>query len=100
MVVTELIKKRTNAGLEINLFYWRDKTGHEIDIIVDDGGKLLPIEIKSGKTINAEFFKNIKYWSNLSKSNKSMLLYAGEQSQKRTNGNEILNWRNLINHEL
>jgi len=100
MVVTELIKKRTNAGLEINLFYWRDKTGHEIDIIVDDGGKLLPIEIKSGKTINAEFFKNIKYWSNLSKSNKSMLLYAGEQSQKRTSGNEILNWRNLINYEL
>lgn len=100
MVVTELIKKRTNAGLEINLFYWRDKTGHEIDIIVDDGGKLLPIEIKSGKTINAEFFKNIEYWSNLSKSNKSIILYTGEQSQKRTNGKEILNWRSLINHEL
>jgi predicted AAA+ superfamily ATPase len=100
MVVTELIKKRTNAGLEINLFYWRDKTGHEIDIIVDDGDKLLPIEIKSGKTINTEFFKNIEYWSNLSKSKRSMLLYAGEQSQKRTNGKEILNWRSLINHEL
>lgn len=100
MVVTELIKKRTNAGLEINLFYWRDKTGHEIDIIVDDGGKLHPIEIKSGKTINTEFFKNIEYWSNLSKSNKSILLYAGEQSQKRSNGKEILNWRSLINHEL
>jgi len=43
MVVTELVKKRTNAGLAINLFYWRDKTGHEIDIIVDNAGKLLPI---------------------------------------------------------
>ncbi|MFM8432162.1 MAG: ATP-binding protein [Bacteroidota bacterium] len=100
MVVTELIKKRTNVGSEINLFYWRDKTGHEIDIIVDDGGKLLPIEIKSGKTINMEFFKNIEYWSKLSKSDKSILLYAGEQSQKRTNGKEIFNWRSLINHEL
>jgi len=100
MVVTELIKKRTNAGLDINLFYWRDKTGHEIDIIIDDGSKLLPIEIKSGKTINAEFFKNIDYWSNLSKSTKSILLYAGEQIQKRTNGKEILNWRKLANYEL
>lgn len=99
MVVTELIKKRTNAGLEINLFYWRDKTGHEIDIIIDEGGKLLPIEIKSGKTINPEFFKNLEYWSNLSKSNKSILLYAGEQNQKRSNGKEVLNWRDLINHE-
>lgn len=96
MVVTELIKKRTNAGLPINLYYWRDKTGHEIDVIIDNGGKLLPIEIKSGKTLNAEFFKNIDYWSKLSGAEKSVLLYAGEQNQKRTTGKEILNWRNLV----
>lgn len=96
MVVTELIKKRTNAGLPINLYYWRDKTGHEIDVIIDNAGKLLPIEIKSGKTLNAEFFKNIEYWSKLSGAEKSVLLYAGEQNQKRTTGKEILNWRNLV----
>lgn len=96
MVVTELLKKRTNAGLPINLYYWRDKTGHEIDVIIDNGGKLLPIEIKSGKTLNAEFFKNIEYWSKLSGAEKSVLLYAGEQNQKRTTGKEILNWRNLV----
>lgn len=96
MVVTELIKKRTNAGLPINLYYWRDKTGHEIDVIIDNGGKLLPIEIKSGKTLNSEFFKNIEYWSKLSGAEKSVLLYAGEQNQKRTTGKEILNWRNLV----
>ena len=97
MVVTELIKKRTNAGLPINLYYWRDKTGHEIDVIIDNGGKLLPIEIKSGKTLNSEFFKNIEYWSKLSGAEKSVLLYAGEQNQKRSTGKEILNWRNLMN---
>jgi predicted AAA+ superfamily ATPase len=99
MVVTELIKKRTNAGLPINLFYWRDKTGHEIDIIIDNAGKLIPIEIKSGKTINTEFFKNMDYWSDLSKVKKSMVLYAGAQNQKRSNGRETLNWRSLMNED-
>ena len=99
MVVTELIKKRTNAGLPINLFYWRDKTGHEIDIIIDNAGKLLPIEIKSGKTINTEFFKNMDYWSDLSKVKKSMVLYAGAQNQKRSNGRETLNWRSLMTQD-
>ncbi len=99
MVVTELIKKRTNAGLPINLFYWRDKTGHEIDIIIDNSGKLLPIEIKSGKTINTEFFKNMDYWSDLSKVKKSMVLYAGSQNQKRSNGRETLNWRSLMTQD-
>jgi len=99
MVVTELIKKRTNAGLPINLFYWRDKTGHEIDIIIDNAGKLIPIEIKSGKTINTEFFKNMDYWSNLSNAKKSIVLYAGAQNQKRSNGRETLNWRSLMNED-
>jgi len=99
MVVTELIKKRTNVGLPINLYYWRDKTGHEIDVVVDNGGKLLPLEIKSGKTFNAEFFKNIDYWSKLSGTEKSVLLYAGDQSQKRTTGKEVLNWKSLMNRD-
>ncbi len=97
MVITEMVKKRTNSGLQVNLFYWRDKTGHEIDVIVDNAGKLLPIEIKSGKTINSEFFKNITYWCNLSGTKKSMLLYGGEQSQKRNTGTEVVSWRALIN---
>ena len=100
MVITELVKKRTNAGLPINLFYWRDKTGHEIDIIVDNAGKLLPIEIKSGKTISNEFFKNIDYWCNLSGEKKSILLYSGEQNQKRSTGKEVISWRNLIGRDL
>lgn len=96
MVVTELIKKRTNAGLPINLSYWRDKTGHEIDIIIDNAGKLIPIEIKSGKTVHNEFFKNLDYWCKLSGVKHSLLLYGGTQNQKRSTGKDILNWRQLI----
>lgn len=100
MVVTELVKKRTNSGQPINLFYWRDKTGHEIDVIVDDANTLLPIEIKSGSTFNAEYFKNIIYWSNLSGSKKSVLLYAGKLQQKRSDNKLVLPWRNLIKLDL
>jgi len=95
MVITELLKKRTNAGLDINLFYWRDKTGHEVDLIIDNGKTLLPIEIKSGMTISKDYFKNIDYWTNLSGSKKAFILYSGAQHQKRSDGTEIMNWRAL-----
>ena len=95
MVISELVKERTNRGEQVNLFYWRDKTGHEIDVIVDDGGKLVPVEIKSGKTVNTEFFKNLDYWQKLSGVKKSFLLYAGNQSQKRGSGTEVINWRTI-----
>ncbi|MBK9190350.1 MAG: ATP-binding protein [Crocinitomicaceae bacterium] len=100
MVVTELVKKRTNKGLPVNLFYWRDKTGHEIDVIIDYDGNLLPVEIKSGMTFREEFFKNLDYWTALSKAKKSVVLYAGENNQKRSNGKEIICWRELVKKDL
>ncbi|MBU3744335.1 MAG: DUF4143 domain-containing protein, partial [Sediminibacterium sp.] len=95
MVVTEMIKQRTNAGLDINLFYWRDKTGHEIDVIIEKRDSLVPIEIKSGKTITNDFFKNLNFWLKLSGEKKSYLLYGGDDYQKRSDGKVCMNWRQL-----
>ena len=95
MVVIELVKKFTNIGIDPPLFYWRDKTGHEIDVVVDYEGKLTPIEIKSGKTINSDFFKHLKYWNNLSKNENSLIIYSGNQEQKRSDGTIVTNWHNI-----
>lgn len=97
MVVIEMVKKYTNQGINPPLFYWRDKTGHEIDLIVDKGNLLIPIEIKSSKTINSDFFKNLKYWNHLSKMNKAVLIYSGIQEQNRSDGTLITNWKNISN---
>lgn len=95
LVVSELQKKFTNKGIIPSLYYWRDKTGHEVDVIFDSLDTMLPIEIKSGKTITSNWFKNLKYWQNLSKQHTAYLLYAGEQGQKRSDKTIIINWKNL-----
>ncbi len=95
MVLTEMVKRRTNVGAPVNLFYWRDKTGHEIDVVVDRAGKLVPVEIKSGKTISSEYFKNLEYWNRLSGSKQSLVLYGGDQQQQRSSGYAVHNWRTL-----
>ncbi|MDB5013619.1 MAG: superfamily protein [Daejeonella sp.] len=94
-IVSELIKKRLNAGTQINLYYWRDKTGHEIDIIIDNAGELMPIEIKSGKTINTDYFKNIIYYNKLRNTDSGLVVYNGDQGQKRSNGIEVINWKEM-----
>ncbi len=96
LVITELLKKRTNAGQQTNLYYWRDKTGHEVDIIIENGTSLLPVEIKAGKTINTDFFKNLIYWNRLSDGLKAVVIYAGSQEEERTNGIAVVNWFNMI----
>jgi predicted AAA+ superfamily ATPase len=100
MVISELIKNRANIGESVSLFYWREKSGREIDVIIDDAGKLLPIEIKSGKTITQDFFKNIEYWNNLSSQKEAMILYGGITSQQRSNGIRVMHWRKAISEGL
>lgn len=94
LIITEIIKARYNNGLPNNCYYWRDKTGNEVDCIIDKAGSLTAIEIKSGKTINADYFSNLNFWKNLSENkNKSYLVYGGTEEQKIKN-NIVLPWKN------
>ncbi|EKD45902.1 MAG: hypothetical protein ACD_69C00081G0002 [uncultured bacterium] len=95
-VISELMKERFNTGLQSNCYYWRDRLGHEIDCILEHGEKLIPIEIKSGKTINPDYFKGIQYWTTLAKlsSNQGYIVYGGTQSQQRQQGH-VVSWKDM-----
>lgn len=46
-VISEIIKSYCNKGvLEFPLYFYRDRDGNEIDLLIEDGGTLYPIEIK------------------------------------------------------
>jgi predicted AAA+ superfamily ATPase len=95
MVVTEYVKQFTNQNIDPPLYFWRDKTGREVDLIIDYEGKLTPLEIKSGQTIRPEFLKGIAYWMKLAKVPNGIVAYAGKDLQKHSNGIVIENWREI-----
>ena len=96
MVVSEIRKSKIHNHLESELFYWRDKAEHEVDLIIDDGQTLMPIEIKSSMTVPPDGFKNLSWWRNLSGAESSILLYGGDQYQNRKTGESTMNWRHFL----
>jgi predicted AAA+ superfamily ATPase len=94
-VVSEFIKHKHHLATTHHFYYWRDKTGREIDLIIEHDNISVPAEIKSGKTVQDYFFKGIRYWLKLTENNKGYLVYAGNQSQKRSDGIEVINWKNI-----
>jgi predicted AAA+ superfamily ATPase len=94
LIVSELMKERFNKNLPINLFFWRDNTGNEIDIIIEEGTTLYPVEIKAGKTITSDYFKNFQFWNKMTGDNKGCVIYAGNELQKRSNGITVMPWNN------
>jgi uncharacterized protein len=93
LVVLECLKYRYNKGLPDKLFFWRDNTGHEIDVLIDEPTDRIPVEIKSGQTISEDFFKGIKFWHKLTKSTGGFVIYAGDTIQNRSNGIKVLPYR-------
>lgn len=93
-VLSEIIKNKFNKGLEHHCYFWRDRTGHEVDCIMETPVGLLPIEIKASKTIAEDYFNGLEYWARLTK--KAMpqpsLVYNGEETQKRSRLN-IVSWK-------
>ncbi|MFH1848218.1 MAG: ATP-binding protein [Candidatus Omnitrophota bacterium] len=95
-ILSEIIKSKYARGLEHSCYFWRDKTGHEIDCIIEKGNKLIPIEIKSGKTPSEGYFKDLVYWNKLSdrKPATSFVVYGGSARQTRSKGN-LVSWRDI-----
>ena len=53
-VVSELLKSFANRRLPAPLYFWRDASGHEVDVLIDLGSRLIPVEVKSGVTVPAD----------------------------------------------
>jgi hypothetical protein len=91
--VGELLKARYNRGLESNLYFWRDRSGNEVDVLIDEGDKLAPVEIKAGQTISGDYFRGLERWQAMAKkiSGKPWLLYGGDKAQTRL-GYSVVPW--------
>lgn len=95
-VVAEFVKQNAHHNLHREFYFWRDSNGHEADIVFRDGQSVYLIEIKAGKTVKTDMFKQLDFISGLITDLpvQKMLVYGGETNQKRTNY-QILSWKNI-----
>ncbi len=95
LIINEFIKRDLNQGVRQRLWFWRDSQGKEIDCLLPNGDKLIPVEIKAGKTISGSYFSNINYWQQLTgQKNPGYVVYGGDASLQTSNGN-LVSWQEL-----
>ena len=61
-VITEMIKEFLNKGRTPAVYFWRDHTGHEIDMMVERWGKLEAFEIKSSATFSKKWLQGLSFF--------------------------------------
>lgn len=84
-VICELMKRRYNEGLAANLYFWRSNTGEEVDVLIEQGDKLMPVEVKSGQTFTSDFLTGLHRWLGHAgdKALPAHLVYGGDETMVR-----------------
>lgn len=97
-VVLEFLKSRFNTGNTNNLFFYRDKSQREVDLVQEFGYQYHAYEIKSAENFNSDFFKNLDYLKKILGENllSTQLIFDGK-TEINTSDNGTLNFRNIHN---
>jgi predicted AAA+ superfamily ATPase len=96
-IVMEALKDRYNQGESAPIHFYRDSNGHEIDLLLNVGGREHAIEIKAGATVNDDYFRGLRQFA---KDHPKHLLsggviYGGETGQARSDW-PVWSWRTLF----
>ena len=66
-VVSEILKSYWHNGESAAIYYYRDKDKREVDLVLEENGKLYPLEIKQKTNPNVDDLKNFSVLSQFKK---------------------------------
>jgi predicted AAA+ superfamily ATPase len=96
-VASEILKARVHRGQPAGLCFFRDRKGHEVDVLVDHGASTIAVEAKSGQTIAADSFDGLRAFDAVHETGSvprpitTRIVYGGSERQRRS-GVEIVPW--------
>lgn len=99
MVVMDLYKQIQNRLSSSQLYFFRDNNRNEVDVVLDAGSTLTPIEVKAGATFNSDYLDGVTYFQNLHTENgpkhgPGYIVYTGDR-ETTIQDNHLINWKNL-----
>ena len=100
LVVADMLKERYHNGEDNNLCFYRDKSQHEVDVVVQESSGIKGYEIKSATVLHDTFFKNLDYLRKLLGDEvlSTHLIYDGAQEWIKPD-NGYLNFRRMVHNQ-
>ena len=98
LCITEHAKHLRHTGAAGTAYFWRDNIGNEVDLLVDKGGRLWPVEFKSGATFQSEWLKGLHTWQrHAAKAPQGEpLLICAAPGNQRLQGVGVATWRDAL----
>lgn len=88
-VIAEIIKSRLHRGLPASAWFYRDRKGEKIDLVVEEGDRLVLVEAKSGQTLADDSWSSLTRTRTMlaaaapGKKVEAFLVHGGESETRR-----------------
>ncbi|MFT4093801.1 MAG: ATP-binding protein [Niabella sp.] len=92
-VIAEIRKNNFNSGIANGMYYFRDSTGNEVDLVLEREANTVAIEIKAGTKFNTSMLKGIQYWQKYQPHNRTgIVLYGGNETKIINEKTSVVAW--------
>ena len=96
-IIMEAIKDRFNQGDNTPVYFYRDATGNEVDLLLPAGGSYRGLEIKAGATVNPDYLRGLARFkrAHARQLESAGVVYGGAHNQSRSD-RPVWSWRTLL----
>lgn len=95
-VISEIIKSFLYRGEEPPITFFRDKEGHEVDVLIEKNNVLYPVEIKMKASISEQDFAGIEYFrKKYSRAKKGYVVCLSRKNTPFDRNNTIVSYEEI-----
>jgi hypothetical protein len=98
-VIADVLKHHRHRGVAARLFFYRDRAGTEVDLVIERGADRLAVEIKAGMTPSPDAFAApdrvaLALTGADTMPTRAAVVYGGADTQTRSAG-ELISWSDV-----
>jgi predicted AAA+ superfamily ATPase len=94
-VLTEIRKNSFNGGQNDGMYYFRDNTGNEIDLILERDGGTMAIEVKAAARVDGSMLRGIQFWKKYQPGSQCLLLHGGQKNEAISDLMHVVPWMDV-----
>jgi hypothetical protein len=100
LVVEELVALARSRLARPEAFFWRTQAGAEVDLVIVEGRKILPIEVKLGASVAGRDLAGLRQCMSDLGLRRGLVVTSGREARRLAPGIELVPWERVIAGEL
>jgi len=100
LVIEELAALASSRLVHPEIFFWRTQSGAEVDLLVVEGRKILPIEIKLGASVDRHGYAGLRQCMNDLGLKRGWVVTTSEDRRTLAPGIDLVPWKRIAAGEI